>query len=207
MRDPINMINQETGEVTPAQTQSDITRLTAEGYEIAGESTIQPTRKIKGDIQSKLLNSQEQSARLDRIHSSLKPKFLEAPFQAKMYLYAKQERLGLGLSKEAKRELQKYTTFKVKTAQSLNLYINELTGAAMGEAEAIRLKKAVANMEDSPSEFQAKFEAIMEDLKAANDRYVNKLSQGLGETTTQAPVIEPTGMTELSDDDLMSLLQ
>ena len=33
----------------------------------------------------------------------------------------------------------------------------------MGEAEAIRLKKAVANMDDSPSEFQAKFEAIMED--------------------------------------------
>ena len=77
----------------------------------------------------------------------------------------------------------------------------------MGEAEAIRLKKAVANMEDSPSEFEAKFEGIMEDLRAANDRYIQKLSHGLGETTTQAPVIEPTGMTALSDEELMSLLQ
>ena len=61
LRDPINMINPETGKVTPAQTQSDITRLSAEGYEIAGESTIPLTRKIKGDLQKKLLNSQEQS--------------------------------------------------------------------------------------------------------------------------------------------------
>ena len=119
LRDPINMINQGTGEVKTAQTQAEVSQWSAQGYEVAGESTIPLTRKVKGDIQKKLLNSQEQSSRLERIHSSLKPKFLEAPFQAKMYLYAKQERLGLGLGDEAKRELQEYTTFKVKTAQSL----------------------------------------------------------------------------------------
>ena len=66
----------------------------------------------------------------------------------------------------------------------------------MGEAEAVRLKKAVANLDDSPSEFAAKFNAIMEDLEAANVRYRRKLSQGLAKKTGGNPGIGPMTQEE-----------
>ena len=122
----------------------------------------------------------------------MKPQYLEGPFQFKMAAYGKAERIGYGLSKEQTQELKEYTTFKTKLSQSLNLYISELTGSAMGEDEAIRLKKAVANLDDSPSEFSAKFEAIMDDLRAATERYRAKLSPGgLGKKTGVNPSIGP----------------
>ena len=114
LRDPINMVNQD-GEVEVAQTQDDVSKWSDLGYQIAGESMITPTRRVKGELQTKLLNSQEQSVRLKRINASMKPKYLEGPYQAKMFLYGKKERFGFGLSKEEKRELKEYTAFKTKT--------------------------------------------------------------------------------------------
>ena len=71
----------------------------------------------------------------------------------------------------------------------------------MSEDEAKRLIKAIPNIDDSPSEFTAKFDAILQNLEAANDRYIQKLSMGLGEKTTQAPAIE-----QMSDEEIDMLL-
>ena len=69
LRDPINMVNQD-GEVAVAQTQGDVSKWSELGYQIAGESTIQPTKRIKSDLQKKLVNADEQAARLERINAT-----------------------------------------------------------------------------------------------------------------------------------------
>ena len=201
LRDPINMINQGTGEVQTAQTQSEVSQWSAQGYEIAGESTIEPTRKVVDNLQNKIVDTQEASSRLGQIKSSLDPKFLELPFQAKMFAASKYEKLGTSLPDSVKQELQEYSTFKLNAAENLNRYIKEITGAQMSEVEAKRLMKAMPNIKDSPSEFTAKFDAIVQNLEAANDRYIQTLSLGLGEKTTDTPAIE-----KMSDEEIDMLL-
>jgi hypothetical protein len=62
------------------------------------------------------------------------------------------------LKGEAKDELQRFAVFQRKVNENVNLYIKMITGAQMSEAEADRLSLAIANLTDSPAEFEAKLQ-------------------------------------------------
>ena len=197
LKQVVNMVNPETGAVEVAQSQADVKRWADLGFRVARESTIKLTPKSKSDLQKRLLDTDEQSARLDRINDDMNPKFLELPFQAKMAWYRGQEKLGITLSEEERQELDEYTGFQSGSTEALNLYIKDITGATMGVEEAGRLKKALPNTEDSPTEFAAKFKLVMANLKAANERYRKKLSpEGLGNKTGVNPSIGPMTQQE-----------
>ena len=72
----------------------------------------------------------------------------------------------------------------------------------MSELEAERLMKGVPNLDDSPTQFQAKTQALFTKLRDASARYRRKLDEG--RDTSSAPAqVDAAGM---SDEELLSLL-
>ena len=80
----------------------------------------------------------------------------------------------LGLLKATPEKFQEYVTkfkaFQQDVNANVNLYIKEITGAQMSEAEAGRLMKAMANLQDSPDAFESKLNNSGAQLDAAIDR-------------------------------------
>ncbi|HCV01828.1 MAG TPA: hypothetical protein DG048_04195 [Pseudoalteromonas sp.] len=75
------------------------------------------------------------------------------------------------LNDEQRNYLDRYTNFKRTVMGSLADYIREMSGAAVSEQEADRLKQARPTTEDSPTQFTSKVKSILEDLKLAQARY------------------------------------
>ena len=86
----------------------------------------------------------------------------------KLGLEAADKWIPTGLPEGKSKDLLKdIAQFEQDTNANVNLYIKEITGAQMSEAEAQRLSKAVANLGDSPTVFKAKMENTQRVLKEA----------------------------------------
>jgi hypothetical protein len=91
----------------------------------------------------------------------------------------------IGLLKATPEKFQEYVTkfkaFQQDVNANVNLYIKEITGAQMSEAEAGRLMKAMANLQDSPQAFESKFNNSAAQLDAAIKRKEKIITDLLGE--------------------------
>lgn len=97
---------------------------------------------------------------LQRSASQFSPEYLTLPFQTQMNVAAGKERLNIPLNEADKTKLADYTQFRQTSMNSLNQYINDLTGAAVGTGdEEKRLRAGIPDpQKDSPTEFQAKLQ-------------------------------------------------
>jgi len=110
--------------------------------------------------------------------NQFRPEFLTRPFQAKMTLLSEAEKLNRPLSETEKSDLTAYTAFQQNAMSNLNLYINQLTGAAIGAgSEENRLRSAIPDpQKDSPTQFESKTTEVLRLGKLAEVRlsYVKK---------------------------------
>jgi len=110
--------------------------------------------------------------------NQFRPEFLTRPFQAKMTLLSEAEKLNRPLNETEKSDLTAYTAFQQNAMSNLNLYINQLTGAAIGAgSEENRLRSAIPDpQKDSPTQFTAKTNEVLRLGKLAEVRlsYVKK---------------------------------
>ena len=90
------------------------------------------------------------------------------------------EKAGVDIGESGREKITKVSKFKRNAIENLNLYIKEITGAQMSEAEADRLRKAVPDAEnDSPTEFKAKMDDAIEQLRKKQTRYAYALENGI----------------------------
>lgn len=134
-------------------------------------------------LQERQLNTTEQLARLRGIEQSWKPEYQQfetrigAKWNSLMDKFSSKS-----LSPAQKEQLASYTASRAEALGNLNLYIKEITGAAMTIPEAERIKKAQPNPGegifdgDSPTEFHAKLQKNIRMSKMALARY-NYLSK------------------------------
>ena len=110
--------------------------------------------------------------------NQFRPEFLTRPFQARMTLLSEAEKLNRQLDATEKSDLTAYTAFRQNAMSNLNLYINQLTGAAIGAgSEENRLRSAIPDpQKDSPTEFTSKTNEVLRLGKLAEVRlsYVKK---------------------------------
>jgi hypothetical protein len=133
------------------------------------------------------LSTGDRLAQLDRIESAFKPEYLEQRYKGTQALRATGEKFGLAkLTPAQQQELTSFTTFRQDSVQSLNRYINEVTGAAIGQGEeAERIKAGVPNPGtgmfdgDSPTEFNAKLKNTLRDLRTVEARIQYIKANGL----------------------------
>jgi hypothetical protein len=110
---------------------------------------------------------QDAIVRMERIQQNFEPLYQTIPGKmAQAGLSWADSVVPLGEGK-AKNLLQDMTEFQQNTNENVNLYIKMITGAQMSEAEAGRLSKAVANLEDSPAMFERKLQNSIKVMKAA----------------------------------------
>ena len=136
--------------------------------EAAGGNGVE--KKITQDLQQKIITSGEQYDNLMAIYDAFDPSFLTWEGKLSGLFSSLKEKAGVDLSSEDQSKLRKLRGFERNVNEALNLYIKAITGAQMSEAEAQRLKKAFPNLDDSPTDFLAKLDALNKDVLLATAR-------------------------------------
>jgi hypothetical protein len=140
------------------------------------------TRGTQGAVEKKENDALAGLSRLKQIENAFDPRYLKLGTRWSSLLSAGKEKLGMNVSVADKKQLREYSAFKRKAISNLNQYIKEITGAQMSEKEAERLMKGMPNPGqgmfdgDSPTEFKAKMDDVMSELRMAAARlnYVRK---------------------------------
>jgi len=141
------------------------------------------TKPVKTDVQKKSLEANATYADLKNTVRQYDDKYLMGRDKVKYFTNAFKEKWSIGdVSSEEKKDLREYTKFKRDSIATLNNYIKQITGAAMSNEEAKRLMKGMPNPGvklfdgDSPTEFKAKMDGVMQSLDRviARNNYVNK---------------------------------
>jgi len=129
---------------------------TPSGTLIAPAQEMKPATRKKAE--AKLMAVHAGMARLREIIRTFDPKFQQIPHRFWMAITDLKSRLGPKLGKtignllpgwedkvtdEDRKALAKFATFRRTSINNINLYIKEITGAQMSNAEAIRLKRAM----------------------------------------------------------------
>lgn len=139
-----------------------------------------------GKVDDALLSSGSRVITLNRIAQGFDPRYLQTKFRIGMAVRSGGEKLGRPLSGPEQEDLTAYTQFRQDSVRQLNQYINEITGAAIGQGEeADRLKAGVPNPGsglfdgDGPTEFAAKLQNTLKDLKMVEARLHYIKTKGL----------------------------
>jgi hypothetical protein len=132
-------------------------------------------------IDKELISSGTDRIRFLQAQSMAKPEFFTRQFQGQMYLAKEKEKLNQPLTDTERQNLTAYTAFTQTGMESLNAYINKITGAAMGAGdEEKRLRSAMPDpQKDSYTEFMSKTENILKQGKLIEARYAYVKKNGL----------------------------
>lgn len=131
-------------------------------------------------IQEKQLNATESWSRLRAIEQSFKPEYQEIETRIGNKwneLVDSFSSTRKSLTPEQTAQLAEFSAYRAEALNNLNQYVKEITGAAMTNAEADRIMKAMPNPGDgvfngdSPTVFKAKLDAAMRSSKMALARY------------------------------------
>lgn len=144
-----------------------------------------PYKTTQGKIDDNLMESGGRMMRLDSIAASFKPEYQTIGTRIGAGWSALKEKGGVNLSGGDQRTLTEFSRFKSESLNNLNLYIKEITGAAMSEAEADRIRKAMPDPGsgmfdgDSPTQFKAKLDDSLRQVKMAEARNVYLKRNGM----------------------------
>lgn len=138
---------------------------------------VAPGATTQNKIDEALLSSGSRLQRLNQIEQTYRPEFLQTKFRVAQNLVGLGEKLGREPSVQERQNLEAYSRFRQEAVRQLNEYINEMTGAAVGQGEeAARLKSGVPNPGsglfdgDSPTEFLSKMNNSIRDLRLVEAR-------------------------------------
>lgn len=141
--------------------------------------------KTVSTLEEKVVNATEGLARISQISKSFKPEFQQIGSRWQAMTTAFKEKAGFEPDPDSKKQLTEFSTYKREALSNLNLYIKEITGAAMSIQEAERITRALPNPGtglfdgDSPTEFQAKMASVQRELKGVVARANYALKNGL----------------------------
>jgi hypothetical protein len=145
---------------------------------------LQPDKKMAGDLQATLLTAGDRRMRYNQIDATFDSKFLTVPYRTEQAWTSLKEKF-VELPEEQKDELRRFANWKQNSVNNLSLTIKELTGAAMGVEEAKRIIAGLPNPGtgltdgDSPTEFKAKLDQTMQQMKLVEARTTYLLKNGL----------------------------
>ncbi|MFH1563147.1 MAG: hypothetical protein ABIF11_07010, partial [Nitrospirota bacterium] len=187
----LEKLTQKTGE--KIEIDATTGKVTITRGELGKDEPTRPTPKIKSDIQSALLASQDSMARLKRMETTFNRDYLNIGKRIGFAVTGWQEKLegtplesilGKAKPKDVK-EATKYWVWRQDSVTNLNKEIKWLTGAAMNKEEVPRLQQEVPNPGlgifdgDSPSQFDSKLKNKISQTKLYIARYNMYLKQGV----------------------------
>jgi hypothetical protein len=132
-------------------------------------------------LDKELITSGTERIRFQQAKEMAKPEFFTRPFQLTMEVAKQKEKLNQPLNEVERKNLSDYTAFTQTGMNSLNAYINKITGAAMGAGdEEKRLRSAMPDpQKDSYTEFMSKTDNVLREGKLIEARYAYVKKNGL----------------------------
>ena len=154
---------------------------------LIGQAIGKVPKALQDDVDKMKMQSIDQIGRLEGIKQRFKPEWQtwETTFKQKGLNFADSLDVIRDKIPESERKtMVEYASFKMEAVDNLNRYIKEMTGAAMSEAEAVRLRQAIPDPEkDSPTQFKAKLENAIRLSKLTHARYVSMGKYGVNKYT------------------------
>lgn len=136
------------------------------------------TKPTQNKIDEKIFNATEQIARLEDIGKSFKPEYQSLEGRVKGNWLKMKDLVASGsLTPEEREYLVGFTVHRRRAYENINNYIKEITGAQMSEAEAHRIRKAMADPGDgyldgdTPTTFAKNYQDALKKSKLALARY------------------------------------
>lgn len=132
-------------------------------------------------LDKELISMGTERIRFQQAKDQARPEFFQTPFQLQMKFAKEKEKLKQPLTDVEKQNLNDYTAFTQTGMNSLNAYINKITGAAMGAGdEEKRLRAAMPDpQKDSYTEFMSKTDNVLREGKLIEARYAYVKKNGL----------------------------
>lgn len=139
-------------------------------------------KKAQNDVDTALLNALAIKQQMHTIRSSYRPEYTEIATRANMAILRGREKLGNKLDPEEKRQLKQFHDWKVNSLGALNAYIKAMTGAALSEAEAKRLRAAFPDAGEGifdgmgATEFESALDSVTKQFRQveAKAHYIKK---------------------------------
>lgn len=178
-------INQNTGDIKSvnSKSRSEVALAKSKGYTKyvpgIGADKDSLTKKTAGDLQTSIIDTDQQLQALQEIAHTYKPEYLNYEGKVKNWGANVFEQFGGEISAQQAAELTGYTDFRRNAANAFNRYIKYITGAQMSQAEADRIQKGFLNAEkDGPTAFKAKLRSTTKEIIAARKRAESYLRNG-----------------------------
>jgi len=147
------------------------------------------TRKTRGTLEAKFLNTANSLSRIGEISSRYKSEYLQVLPRTKTLWTSLKNKFGADVPEKEGEKLRETTAFLRTTISNINKHIKEVTGAQMSEKEADRISLEVPKAGqswwnflwsgDSPIEFESKMEDIELTLRASMARTQWYLAKGM----------------------------
>jgi hypothetical protein len=135
--------------------------------------------KVAGNkVDEGILETTARLQRLSAIEASYKPAYTQLGTRLGNVWTKIKEKAGADVSPQDQKELREFSQWKRQSLENLNQYVKEITGAAMTDAEAGRIRAALPDPGqnwwdgDSATEFKSKMDDVVRQLKMAEARYV-----------------------------------
>lgn len=158
-------------------------------------------KEATNKLEEKQLNTTEGLARLSNISSQFKPEYQTIENRLGFKWNELKDSVGFlqkSVSEPDRQKLAEFSAFRADALNNLNQYIKEITGAAMTNAEADRIMRAMPNPGDgvlngdSPTVFKAKLDAAIRSSQMALARYNylrrNGFSGSIDDMATKMPL-------------------
>lgn len=168
-------------DLLPKGAQQQIIGQVQKGQALTGGIGMPVGKEGSNILDKDLISIGTERIRFQQAQSMAKPEFFTRGFQAQMKIAKEKEKFNQPLSDVEKQNLADYTAFMQTGMQSMNAYINKITGAAMGAGdEEARLRAAMPDpQKDSYTEFMAKQANIIREGKMIEARYAYVKKNGL----------------------------
>jgi hypothetical protein len=168
---------------------------------------IEPSKGTRADIEKEAMQSSSSIQRMSQIQQGFKPEYLQFAPRLSAGWAALKEKGGGSLSPGDQRFLQDFSAWSRGAIEEVNTYIQQKTGAAMGVQESQRLMKGVPNPGqglfdgDSPTQFKAKLDDTIKQLKLVEARSLYALRNGLSLMGANGePVVPLSAMPKIMDE-------
>lgn len=132
------------------------------------------------DIDKQLVANAARQTRLYDISSGFKPEFLTYSDRAKNWAAGEIEKIAPGLvGEDTKKNMADFTVFRQRAFDDLNQTLKEMSGAAITPQEAERLLKVLGDpSNDSPTQFKAKLDEVIRNVRLSQARLMYLRTQG-----------------------------
>ena len=143
--------------------------------------------KAKNTVEQKIIDANEQVARMGEIRSVFKPEYQQTAERLGNSWTSIKASLGRDVSEEDAKSLTDFKSFQRRAITNINMFIKEFTGAQMSEKEADRLRLSQPDpgekwyTGDDPITFKAKMDDVDKATRAAIARYNSYKQKGLSD--------------------------